>query len=139
MWLDVLSALLKETPKLKYQVKLKEFRAGLLDTLTESYRKFLELELDHHRLNLAEGCDSATEDIETGGPGWNIDSIKFEDVSLNQVRSLSQIYTVCTFCLGNIEDQSMTPHRGGYRVCLVPSSNYIPRLGPRPSHEELFD
>ena len=91
MWLDVLSALLKETPKLKYQVKLKEFRAGLLDTLTESYRKFLELELDHHRLNLAEGCDSATEDIDTGGPG--IDSIKFEDVSLAQVRSLTQILT----------------------------------------------
>ena len=98
MWLDVLSALLRETPKLKYQVKLKEFRAGLLDTLTESYRKFLELELDHLRLNLAEGCDSATEDTETGGhPDWNIDTIKFEDVSLAKVWSLMQINTCCLF------------------------------------------
>ena len=56
-----------------------------------SYRKFLDLELDHHRLNPAEGCDSATEDIETGVPGWNIDSIKFEDDTLAQVRSLTQI------------------------------------------------
>ena len=46
VWLDVLAALIKETPKLKYQVKLKEFRASLVGTLVASYHHFLELDLD---------------------------------------------------------------------------------------------
>ena len=46
VWLDVLAALIKETPKLKYQVKLKEFRASVVATLVTSYRHFLELDLN---------------------------------------------------------------------------------------------
>ena len=78
MWTDLLSALLKETPKLKFQVKMREFRNSIVETLCASYHRFLE-----------QSCNSTQPDL-LSEQLFN-SGIKFEDMDPGDTAYLQEL------------------------------------------------